>query len=241
MVRVVTEFADEGAIAEQSRAEYVYKALAPGYYVAVIQEVAEGTFTAKSTGVTYLKWTPTLDVLEKGETIRVGRKDIPVGAVNSRGELYKPANSKSLLWSMAQWFLSAQRIRNIADASPAAMIGRVVRIRLDTGGYIKGEASYSPAALRELVGDFGDVNTFDGLRDAVAAFNNANGYGENAGLKLTNEIIGFYAIKPDAAVEDGYFLADDQSVWLDEETYLLSAARIAAANDEADNTAEGSW
>jgi hypothetical protein len=224
--------------------------LTPDTYPAVITS-AEAKNWASKQQVTYMKYILNLDVLGKADealttVLTTIRKEVTVGAINSNGELYSPNPEYPPIWggqNGAKYVLSAAGVLrsgvplsvSLANFTVNQLVGRVVRVMTNYGGYIRGVAGeYDRAALDKLFLDWNGVALSSDPNEAqiqVKDWNIANGYPEVAtrekpALTLKNVATGFFKpMQQDIDAHDfvvGHLPEGNPVVFQSEAQYLLA-------------------
>jgi len=232
-----------------------YDLVKPGFYGAIVTKMEPGQYRAKYKGHanpdsedgkwTYLKIIPSITLLNDAHT-RISRQDLTVGALDSEGYLVRPDGDESKLPTFggntgAQFLLQALGLFRKTDEeggfeldfAPKSIVNRILRVRVSTGAFIKGERNFSPDALQKMLEETAGVSDypFSKLDELVAKWNLDNGYIDSDGdeveegvlLRTKNVVTGYYALSDaDARRED--YIVEDGMVFQDEEAYAFYEA-----------------
>lgn len=218
----------------------------PGTYFAVVKSIKVGEFQGNFKGVaekvTFENLTPDVELINDNGTV-INRQPFTFGAVrtvNGKRGLYNPDGSNgSPIWGGergAEWLLRAlgflvtdpdTKIGRLTGFNPSRVTNRIVRARVNTGGYIKGSKNYSHGELHELLLDQNDGKNyeFSEVPALVDAYNNLKGYAPGKGLVAKNVLTGFFSVSEEQVKEHGWY-------WLDGKAYRTQADAAESVNEK---------
>lgn len=239
-----------------------YDPVAPGYYTATVTEMKvkdwQGSYKDPDTKTPivnpkskdgkwpYVSFTTTIVLHnELGTTIT---QDFIFGIVDEEGSPFRPGKSKEspifggeigalfLLRSLGLIQSTDPKTHTVLPFDPATITNRVVSVNVTNAGYVKKVKNFSPVdlakALKEAMG--GQDVPFERLAEAVAKYNELNGYQPNGDqrLRIKNHVIGFYPLTPEQiAVGEFYVDEDTKGVFLSEEDYVNYRDVFSNASD----------
>lgn len=229
-----------------------FRLIEPGFYVAVLNTLKLGEYRAafkghKSSAAdgkwTYWKITPDITLLNDWGTI-INRQDVQIGVMEN-GQFVRPDGdtSKSAIWTAAQYFLAALGLLSkddngefTLDFDDATILSRVLKVKVGTGGYIKGERGYSPSEMEAMLLDANDGMPYDfeDIPELIARWNDDNGYDPDSDtcLKPKNVILNYYGLDAKAIADGGFFQPEGSSaVFVTEKDYDLYLQLLDAAEN----------
>lgn len=242
-----------------------FHTIKPGRYNAVVEKVEFETYVANYKGFpnpnskdgkwTYGKLIPHLRLLNENGTI-ISRENIIIGVLED-GVPYRPDGDKTkpAIWPQAQYFLSALGLFKKSGDNTFELnfdtdhiFDRVVRVKTDVAGFVKGSKNYSPEELRALLTEvnLGVEYEWEDLFNLVAEYNQVNGltdaegkeFEEGVRLKTKNVVVNYFGLAEKDA-DEFYFDPDTQAVFVSEASKL--AYDMATQETGKRSKSKGNW
>lgn len=224
-----------------------FRLVKPGYYTATIEGLAFPTPNYSKSGNhknpdhpegkwLYWRLTPTVRLHNDNGTL-INRQDVQLGTVDKNGNYIRPDGdtTKPAMWSTGQFFLRALGLlignNGVYSHSfdPDLIEGRVVRVHVAVGGYRKGEKSYTPEEITNMLRatNNGQGYEFEDIPELVALYNSDNNLTGDNELKTKNVITGYYNLNAQEIEESGYYVDEMGGVYLSEQVYKVYLDRVA--------------
>lgn len=215
-----------------------FQLIEPGFYIAIVRGLKFGSYRAAYKGYkspasdgkwTYWKLTPDIELVNANRTL-INRQDVQIGVVE-KGAFVRPDGdtTKAAIWTAAQYFLAALGLLTTKedgqfglDFDPDIITDRVIKVRTDIGGYIKGERGYDAKEMNQMLLEVneGVPFEFEDVPELIALWNSDNGYDGDICLKPKNIIANFYAPDLRTIGENGFYVDEATgAVFINELSY----------------------